>query len=52
MKFFLTVLLGAILGAAGAFYYIYLYHADASEQALMRDTITTYLPFLSEYINP
>ena len=52
MKFFLTVLLGAILGAAGAFYYIYLYHADAGEQALMRDTITTYLPFLSEYINP
>ena len=52
MKFLLTILLGAVLGAAGAFYYIYLYHADGTEQALMRNTLTTYLPFLAEYINP
>lgn len=52
MKFLLTVLLGAILGAAGTFYYIYLSHADLSEQALMRDTLTSYLPFLAEYVNP
>ncbi|PRY80599.1 hypothetical protein CLV80_101454 [Yoonia maritima] len=51
MKFLLTVLLGAVLGAAGTLYYIYLYHADGSEQALMRNALTTYLPFLSEYIN-
>lgn len=51
MKFILTVLLGAILGSAGTFYYIYNNHADATEQALMRDTITTYAPFLEEYVN-
>lgn len=52
MKFLLTILLGAIIGAAGTLYYIYLNHADPSEQALMRDTITTYAPFLAEYVNP
>ena len=52
MKFILTLLLGAILGSAGTFYYIYENHADGSEQAQMRDTITTYLPFMDEYINP
>ena len=52
MKFLLTVLLGAILGAAATFYYVYLYHADPTEQALMRDTLVTYLPFLAEYVNP
>ena len=50
MKFLLTVLFGAILGAAGTLYYIYLNHADPSEQALMRDTLLTYAPFLEEYI--
>ena len=52
MKFLLTILLGAVLGSAATFYYIYLYHADVTEQALMRDTLTTYAPFLEEYINP
>ena len=52
MKFLLTILLGAILGSAATFYYIYVNHADAAEQALMRDTLTTYLPFLEEYVNP
>lgn len=52
MKFLLTILLGAILGSAGTFYYIYINHADGTEQALMRDTLTTYLPFLAEYVNP
>ncbi len=52
MKFLLTVLLGAVLGSAGTFYYIYQNHADATEQALMRDTLTGYLPFLAEYVNP
>ncbi|WP_342075803.1 hypothetical protein [Yoonia sp. SS1-5] len=51
MKFLLTILLGAIIGSAGTFYYIYQNHADASEQALMRNTLTTYLPFLEEYVN-
>ncbi len=52
MKFLLTILLGAIIGSAATFYYIYLNHADAGEQALMRDTLTGYLPFLEEYVNP
>ncbi|WP_341366083.1 hypothetical protein [Yoonia sp. BS5-3] len=52
MKFLLTLLLGAVLGAAGTLYYIYENHADATEQALMRDTLTTYAPFLEEYITP
>ncbi|PUB19398.1 hypothetical protein [Yoonia sediminilitoris] len=52
MKFLLTVIFGMILGSAATFYYIYQNHADASEQALMRDTLTTYLPFMEEYINP
>ncbi len=52
MKFLLTILLGAILGSAGTFYYIYENHADAGEQAQMRNVITTYAPFLSEYVNP
>ncbi|MEJ6402158.1 hypothetical protein [Yoonia sp. 2307UL14-13] len=51
MKFLLTILLGAIIGSAATFYYIYSNHADPSEQALMRDTLTGYLPFLEEYIN-
>lgn len=51
MKFLFTILLGAVLGSAGTFYYIYNNHADATEQALMRDTLTTYLPFLEEYVN-
>jgi len=52
MKFLLTILLGAILGSAATFYYIYVNQADGTEQALMRDTLTTYLPFLAEYVNP
>ncbi|MDA9980057.1 hypothetical protein N9E38_01305 [Yoonia sp.] len=52
MKFLLTILLGAILGSAATFYYIYVNHADVTEQTLMRDTLTTYAPFLAEYINP
>ena len=52
MKFLLTILLGAILGSAATLYYIYLNYADGSEQALMRDTLTAYLPFLAEYVNP
>ena len=52
MKFLLTVLLGAILGSAATFYYIYVNHADGTEQALMRETLLTYAPFLSEYIAP
>lgn len=52
MKFILTVLLGAVLGSAATFYYIYLNHADAGEQELMRTTLVTYLPFLAEYVNP
>lgn len=52
MKFLLTVLLGAILGSAATFYYIYVNHADPSEQELMRTTLVTYLPFLEEYVNP
>jgi hypothetical protein len=51
MKILLTILFGAVLGAASTLYYIYLNHADLSEQALMRDTITTYAPFLAEYVN-
>lgn len=51
MKFLLTILLGAVIGSAATFYYIYNNHADASEQALMRNTITTYAPFLEEYVN-
>ena len=51
MKFLLTIILGAILGAAGTLYWIYGNYADPSEQALMRDTLTTYLPFLEEYVN-
>ncbi|MEO1640141.1 MAG: hypothetical protein AAFU41_12955 [Pseudomonadota bacterium] len=50
MKFLLTVLLGAILGSAATFYYIYVNHADPTEQALMVDTLLTYAPFLEEYI--
>jgi hypothetical protein len=52
MKFLLTVLFGAILGSTATFYYIYANHADAAEQALMRETLTTYVPFLEEYVNP
>ncbi len=52
MKFLLTILLGAVLGSAATFYYIYVNHADVTEQALMRDTLTSYAPFLAEYINP
>ncbi len=52
MKLLLTILLGAVLGSAATFYYIYVNHADGTEQALMRDTLTTYAPFLAEYINP
>ncbi len=52
MKFLLTVLLGAILGSAATFYYIYLNHADTTDQELMRTTLVTYLPFLQEYVNP
>jgi len=52
MKFLLTVLLGAILGSAATFYFIYLNYADGTEQALMRDTLLTYAPFLEEYITP
>ncbi len=52
MKFLLTVLFGAILGSAATFYYIYLNHADPTEQELMRTTLVTYLPFLEEYVNP
>ena len=52
MKFFLTILLGAFIGSAATFYYIYVNHADAAEQALMRDTLLTYAPFLEEYITP
>lgn len=52
MKFLLTILLGAILGSAATFYYIYVNHADVTEQALMRDTLTAYAPFLDEYVNP
>ncbi|MDP5361189.1 MAG: hypothetical protein NWP79_03445 [Paracoccaceae bacterium] len=52
MKFFLTILLGAVLGSAATFYYIYVNHADVAEQALMRDTLLAYAPFLAEYINP
>jgi hypothetical protein len=52
MKFLLTILLGAVLGSAGTFYYIYQNHADATEQALMRDTLTGYAPILAEYVNP
>ena len=51
MKFLFTILLGAILGAAATLYWIYGNYADPSEQALMRDTLTTYLPFLEEYVN-
>ena len=50
MKFLLTILLGAVLGSAATFYYIYVNHADVGEQALMRDTLLTYAPFLEEYI--
>lgn len=52
MKTFIILLLGAILGSAATFYYIYVNHADGTEQALMRDTLTSYAPFLEEYINP
>jgi hypothetical protein len=52
MKFLLTILLGAVLGSAATFYYIYVNHADGTEQALMRNTLTSYAPFLEEYINP
>ena len=52
MKFLLTVLFGAVLGSAATFYYIYVNHADGTEQALMRDTLLTYAPFLEEYITP
>lgn len=52
MKTLIILLLGAILGSAATFYYIYVNHADIAEQALMRDTLTTYAPFLAEYINP
>ena len=52
MKFLLTVLFGAFLGSAATFYYIYLNHADPTEQELIRTTLVTYLPFLEEYVNP
>lgn len=52
MKFILTVLLGAVLGSAATFYYVYAYHADPTEQELMRTTLLTYAPFLQEYITP
>ncbi|WP_375254901.1 hypothetical protein [Yoonia sp.] len=52
MKFLLTVIFGAILGSAATFYYIYVNHADPTEQELMRTTLTDYLPFLAEYVNP
>ena len=50
MKFLLTVLFGAILGSAATFYYIYVNHADPTEQELMRTTLLNYLPFLEEYL--
>ncbi len=52
MKFIMTVLLGAVLGSAATFYYIYVNHADPAEQELMRSTVLTYAPFLEEYITP
>lgn len=52
MKFLLTILLGAIIGSAATFYYIYLNHADGTEQELMRSTLLDYAPFLEEYITP
>ncbi|MGJ8622394.1 MAG: hypothetical protein ACSHW1_06410 [Yoonia sp.] len=52
MKFLLTILLGAVLGSAATFYYIYVNHADAAEQELMRTTLLNYAPFLEEYITP
>ncbi|WP_296425842.1 hypothetical protein [Yoonia sp.] len=51
-RFILTILLGMILGAVLTLWFIYQNYADSSEQALMRDTLTTYLPFMSEYFNP
>ncbi|MFO8125409.1 hypothetical protein [Yoonia sp.] len=52
MKFLLTILLGAFIGSAATFYYIYVNHADGAEQELMRSTLLTYAPFLEEYITP
>jgi len=52
MKFLFTIALGAILGSAGTFYYIYLNHADPTEQELMITTLLNYAPFLEEYIRP
>lgn len=52
MKFLLTVIFGMILGSVATFYFIYQNYADPTEQALMRDTVTNYLPFMAEYINP
>ena len=50
MKFLLTIILGAFLGSAGTFYYIYHNHADETEQQLMLTTLFNYAPFLEEYI--
>ena len=52
MRFLLIVLFGAVLGSAATFYYIYVNHADPAEQALMRETLVEYLPFLTEYLTP
>ena len=52
MKSLIILLFVAVLGSAATFYYIYANHADETEQALMRDTLTTYAPFLEEYVNP
>lgn len=51
-RFILTTLFGMILGSAATFYYIYQNHADSSEQAVMRETLLSYAPFLEEYIEP
>ncbi len=52
MKSLIIMLAGAVLGSALTFYYIYVNHADVAEQALMRETLLNYAPFLAEYINP
>ena len=52
MKTLIILLFGAFLGSLATFYYIYVNHADGAEQALMRETLLTYAPFLEEYINP
>ena len=52
MRALIWMMIGALLGSAATFWYFWDNYADAADRSQMHDLVTTFAPFMAEYLEP